>query len=287
MKRHLAFALTAAVVALPCHALAWGNEGHEVVALIARSYLAPAVLARVDQLLAEDGDTLTGRDMASRATWADRWREANRASAPWHYTDLELSRPDLEAACARRSCAAEKVDQFARELASPRTSEAERIFALKMVLHLVGDLHQPLHSATAYAGGRNDAGGNCERVVVPGFLGVSRPMSLHAYWDDATVEALGRDPSSVAAKLRRQISPAQVRAWSQGSPAAWTMEAYGLADQVAYRFGGPARCGGYTVPLSGDYQARAQQTAALQLQRAGVRLATILNRSIGTGLSER
>ena len=288
MRRPIALhclAAAAAAAVLPCPAFAWGNEGHEVVALIARSYLAPPVLARVDQLLAEDNDSLTGHDMASRATWADKWREQDRASAPWHFTDLELGRPDLEAACSERSCAAEKVEQFSRELAGRHTSEAERIFALKMVLHLIGDIHQPLHSSTAFSDGRNDAGGNCERVVVPSFFSVGRPMSLHAYWDDAVVQALGRDPRTVASRLRSQITPAEVRVWSQGDTRAWTMEAYAVAAKVAYRFGGPPQCGGYTVPLSSDYQARTHQAGALQLERAGVRLATVLNSSISASLA--
>jgi len=286
MRTRLTLALSAAIVAAPLPALAWGNEGHEVVALIARSYLAPSVLARVDQLLAEDGDTLTAQDMASRATWADKWRAADRSTAPWHYTDLQLGRPDLAEACgSRRSCAPDKVTEFASELASRRTPEAERIFALKMVLHLVGDMHQPLHSATAAAGGRDDAGGNCERVSVFGLFGPRRTMSLHAYWDDATVEALGSNPKSIASNLREQITAAEVLTWSKGTPASWTMESYGLAEQVAYRFGGPVRCASTIAPLDAAYQQRAVQTASLQLRRAGVRLATVLNRSIGGTLT--
>lgn len=287
MKRLGALAAAIATTTLPAPALAWGDEGHEVVALIARTYLAPPVLQRVDQLLAEDADPLTAPDMASRATWADKYREDHRSSAPWHYANLELGRPDIEEACGRRSCAPQKVDQFAAELASPRTPEAEKIFALKMVLHLVGDLHQPLHAAEAGSGREGDAGGNCERVMVRGFFGAGQSMSLHAFWDRTAVERLGRDPRSVATRLRRQITARQVLTWSQGSPYDWTMEAHDLAESVAYRFGGPPRCGGYTVPLSAEYQARAQNAAAVQLQKAGVRLATVLNRSLGKSSVKR
>lgn len=69
------------LLAWPASALAWGNEGHEVIALIARGYLTPAK-AKVDALLAADHDTLTAPDMASRATWADAWRGAGHKKRP-------------------------------------------------------------------------------------------------------------------------------------------------------------------------------------------------------------
>jgi hypothetical protein len=57
-------------------AAAWGDEGHEVVALVAQTYLTPAVRKKVDALLAADSDPLTAHTMASEATWADKLREA-------------------------------------------------------------------------------------------------------------------------------------------------------------------------------------------------------------------
>ena len=65
-----------ACLAAPSAAFAWGYEGHEIIADIARGYLTPAARAKVDALLAMDaGNTLTAHDMAEEATWADRWRE--------------------------------------------------------------------------------------------------------------------------------------------------------------------------------------------------------------------
>jgi len=262
-------------------ALAWGDEGHEVIALIARSYLAPVTLMRVDEILSADREGSGASGMAAAATWADRWRSMDRSTAGWHYTDLQLDDPDMAQACdTARSCAVAKVGQFAQTLADAAAAPAERLFALKMVLHLVGDLHQPLHAATARVGGRLDAGGNCETVSLAGASGAPRVLSLHAYWDDVTVSSLGADPVDLARRLRAGISRAQIQTWSTGGPADWTWQSHQIAERLAYRYGETPRCGGPPAALSAAYQTAASATTAEQLQRAGVRLAVLLNENL-------
>jgi hypothetical protein len=275
-----------AFAAVGGQAKAWGNEGHEVVALIARDHLAPPVRQRVEQLLAEDRDALTAPDLASRATWADAWRRDHPETAAWHYVNLELDHPDLRQACrSRRSCVVNKIDDFASELANPAAPEARKIFALKMVLHLVGDLHQPLHAADAH-----DRGGNCERVsfTPAGGFGLRvwpvEETSLHAYWDSAGVAALGRSPQEIAAGLERRITRRDIEAWSSGAPADWALETFAVGRDVAYRYGGPLACGSYAAtPLTRAYQDQAKQVTSEQLSRAGIRLAVLLNRTLSRG----
>ena len=86
-------ALLAVATPLPRPARAWGDEGHEIISLIAEHYLEPAVLAKVSTLLAADTDTLTDHDIASEATWADKYRDSHRdttkiryqATRQWHF----------------------------------------------------------------------------------------------------------------------------------------------------------------------------------------------------------
>ena len=159
--RIVSTSLSLAVMLAPSPASAWGYEGHEIVATIARAELTPSVRAKVDAILATDPDTLTKPDMASRATWADAWRSAgHRETAQWHFVDTELGSPDLKAACfgypaasdpasagPATDCAVDKIREFTAELASPTTAPAERLLALKYLLHFVGDAHQPLHAS--------------------------------------------------------------------------------------------------------------------------------------------
>ncbi len=267
----------------PAPAYAWGNEGHEAIARIARSYLTPAARAWVDAILASDSDTLTTSDMAARATWADVWRGSHRFTASWHFADIELEGGSLDAACfgfpprqglasegPAQDCVVAKIEQFTRELRDPATSDAERRLALKFVLHFVGDVHQPMHAAD-----HQDRGGNCVRVA----LGGTRTVNLHSYWDTVVIAEIAPDAQTLAATLRGRITPAQVATWSTGVPRGWARESFALAKSAAYTLGSPAGCDRDTapVPLPNGYDARARDVAAIQIEKAGVRLAQLLN----------
>ena len=277
--------------AAPSVASAWGYEGHEILADIARGYLTPAARAKVDAMLAADADNgLTTHDMAEESTWADRWRSAGHSeTAPWHFTDEELDRPDLAAACfgfpadgplasqgPAQDCLVHKVEEFSKELGNPATPAPERLAALKYLLHFVGDLHQPLHAAD-----NHDRGGNCVLLS----LGGSRSVNLHSYWDTTVVQALGNDPSAVAASLVDQITPAQKAAWERGDARAWQADSYAVAKASVYTLGSKPGCDRDEAPISppAGYAIAARAAAAVQLQKAGVRLALVLNRALANG----
>ena len=286
-------AVTAASIALllaPSPAFAWGYEGHEIIATIARADLTPAVRAKVDAILAGDPDTLTKPDMVSRATWADAWRSAgHRETAQWHFIDTELDDPNLKSACfgsptaadpasagTASDCVVDEIREFTAELSSPASAPAERLLALKYLLHFVGDVHQPLHASD-----NHDRGGNCVLIS----MGGSRSANLHAYWDTGVVEAaVGRNVDAAAMSLRLSITAAQRRQWQQGDAAAWAMESFQVARTVTYRIGSPAGCSSDVAPITfpAGYEAAAKSAARVQLQQAGVRLAMVLNTALAT-----
>jgi hypothetical protein len=281
-------------VASQQHAMAWGDDGHKTVALIAEQFLTPTAKRQVDALLAGDTDTLTRHDIASAATWADRFREENHrrdnydATRRWHYVDLEIEDPDMTKACYGRAplpeglpaslgdknaCVVDKIRQFEAELAAVATDAEERFFALKFLLHLVGDVHQPLHAAD-----HGDAGGNGVKVTVEGFEHKSRD-NLHGVWDTRFVDALGRPPAALAKTLAAQITPEQAAEWRQGTADDWAMEAFNIAFTDVY--GDPPLPKDVPQVLDAAYAERAMRDVALQLSRAGVRLAAVLNRAFG------
>ncbi len=286
----IAVAASAGIVLAGGPALAWGDLGHEVVAMIAYHHLTPAARKEVDRLLASDSDNLTGRDIASRATWADKYRNSHRETAAWHFVDLEIDKPDLAAACSgfpaspphaasqgpAQDCVLDKIGEFAAELRDPATPVPERLLALKFVLHFVGDLHQPLHAAD-----HNDKGGNCTALSPSPDGDVT---NLHAFWDVTTVKALGHSPGDIANALDAKITPVQVKAWSAGDPGAWALEAFAIAKRDAYNLPTRPTCAeAGAVALSPSYQATAEADAAQQLSIAGVRLAYVLNEALGGG----
>jgi len=271
----------------------WGDEGHEIVGIVADHYLDPAVREKVQALLAMDGSGLTAdTGIASESTWADRYRDSDRASSrtrylqtrEWHYADIELGATGLHPACpddsalpaevvasqgAPHDCIVDKINQFRAELSSARTPAPERLLALQFLLHFVGDLHQPLHAADD-----RDHGGNEVRVVLAG----SRAGNLHQYWDTLFVERLGMNSAAVAATLIDDITPAQRREWASGSPADWAMQSHALAQTIAYGALPPGHDGIHV--LGASYADAATAAVRLQLERAGVRLAAVLNAAL-------
>ena len=109
---------------------------------------------------ATDTDSLTAHDIASAATWADKFRDSNTNGArqktrQWHFVDIELIAPDLDQACFNHpalppgtvasngpadDCVVDKIEEFAAELANPATDLEEQVVALKFLLHFVGVL---------------------------------------------------------------------------------------------------------------------------------------------------
>ena len=287
MRSKLLAAALLAVAVLPGSALAWGRTGHAVVADIARGYLTPKAAAAVNALLAADTDALTTPDLGARASWADAWRKDHRQTTEWHFVDVELDHPDLAGACfgfpasatpasagPEKDCVVGRLNAFEKELADPKTDPAERLLAFKFVLHFVGDLHQPLHAAD-----NQDRGGNC----VPLSLGGTRTVNLHSYWDTVAVEAIESDPAKLAAKLAAEITPAQRKAWEKGDAKTWAMESFQVAKASVYTIGSKPGCASDTapIPLPAGYDQAAQAAVALQLKKAGVRLALELNRALG------
>lgn len=287
MKKMTAAAMAALTLA-PTPALAWGSEGHILVAAIARSRLSPETLAKVDAILAQDHDQSTPSDMMSRAVWADIYRRDHRETSEWHFADVEKDHPDFDAACfghpasgqpasagPEKACVIDRVADFARELGAADTPMPERILALKFVLHFVGDMHQPLHVAD-----NHDRGGNCILLS----MGGSRTVNLHSYWDTVVVGELGKDARAMLVRLTADITPDKAGAWSTGDFNSWARETNAVAISTAYSFHTQPRCEQSPSPLAlpAGYDEAAQAAAATQLERAGVRLAVVLEKALGS-----
>jgi S1/P1 Nuclease len=141
---------------------------------------------------------------------------------------------------------------------------------LQFLLHLIGDVHQPLHASDEH-----DQGGNQEQVQAEG----QSPGNLHRYWDVEFVRAQGSDPRALAARLIAQITPQEIRAWQTAGAADWARESYAVGASIG--FGQlPSPMAAHRYRLSREYVQSALDTVQLQLKRAGVRLACVLNRDL-------
>ena len=243
----------------PAHA--WGPEGHEIVARIAADNLTPSAHLRISQLLGGDAPAL----MVLDSNWADEVRADRPQTVPWHFVNIEIGSKgyDPRRDCARDNCVVRQIAReigLLRDLRAPRPARLE---ALRFLIHFVADLHQPLHAAD-----RHDKGGNAV-IVLQG----RRRSNLHRVWDQDVVEALGPDAMLVAGGIEDGLLPQDKQKLMAGTPVDWANESFQTGAREIYArlpSNGPLR-------LPRDYTSREGPVVRLQLLRAGLRLAAILN----------
>jgi hypothetical protein len=248
--------------------LGWGLEGHGVVAEIAEQFLEVATVRQVRDLLALENVTT----LANVSIWADQIRLQRPETAPWHFVDIPIHPPpgtlagyDPQRDCPQGNCVVAKIDQLAGILSDRNAAPRQRIEALKFLVHFVADIHQPLHCADDH-----DAGGNGVRVEFSG-----RPTTLHALWDtDILALTVKGDERRYALTLARSITQQQAALWRGGSQD-WANESYRIAVSVIYK-----RLPDADGILPMSYEADVLPIMNEQLQRAGVRLAAVLNAAL-------
>ena len=254
--------LAVGLMLTPQSANAWGTEGHEIVALIAGHELSAAARAQVAHLLG------SSEMMAHQANWADEIRDQRRDTGAWHYVDIPLGAPGYDARrdCPGRACVVAQIENDLAILSDRKLADSVRAEALRFLIHFVADVHQPLHAED-----NDDKGGNQVRVT----MGRER-ANLHRIWDANVVEVQGRDSGGVADAIWQAITPPQRRAWTSGTPAGWANEAHALARDQIY----PPLMGRRDVRLPHDYAWREAAIARMQLAKAGLRLAWLLNNTL-------
>jgi hypothetical protein len=243
-------------------ALAWAPEGHQVVAAIAARQLTRNARAQISALLGGDAATM----MVLDSSWADEIRQQRPETNSWHYVNIELGSGGYQAArdCPGGNCVVAQIERDAAILSDPRMSKAAKREALLFLIHFVADLHQPLHAAD-----RHDKGGNDTLVRLRG-----KRLSLHQVWDQDVVAVMGDDSERIAADIEARLSPAQKAELKTGTPLDWANESRAIAAREIYdRIPATGR-----IILPPDYARREIGATRLQLTRAGLRLAAMLNR---------
>lgn len=299
----------------------WDATGHRAMAAIAYDRLRPATRARVDALLRQHPDlaalgldldvrTAAGiREVFLRASvWPDRirndprfYRETNRDAAPtpllpgfptmarhegWHYLTRSFSTDGTPTIVLEEPNIATILPSLADALADGTVPASVRAYNLSWIIHVVGDLHQPLHgtSRSAATTPNGDAGGNYVWVQLRGYDRDS--INLHALWDGWVGRPSRTLPiDEVARGLAAALAPSEgdLRipdgAALAATVLAWANESATLARYVAYDL--PPRQGATPALLPDDYLRRGEQIARQRLALAGYRLAALLESRLG------
>lgn len=265
----------------PRAALAWGPEGHHIVAALAYERLTPKSRRAVDDLIAasvlQDTPSCPVRSIEDVSTWPDCVRRLPRFQylAVMHYEDAPICGTVPKASyCPAGQCVSDETRKAIAVLKDGRRSKAERLQALEEVVHFIGDMHQPLHTAD-----NRDRGGSDDEVEVG-----DHRTHLHHVWDtEVVVAAVGPSEAAAEAELRPLIST-NATAWSKGNVDQWLGEAHGIAVRYVYpKLSVPPPCGEHAQDqaITQVYLNGAAPIVRQQLAKAAVRLARVLNETLG------
>jgi hypothetical protein len=259
MKARL-FVIAAAIALMPSPALAWGKTGHRVVAALADAQLSGLARAQIGQILGP------GESLDEAANWPDEMRSAptpfwQKTATPWHYVTLNGILYDH---APSEGDALEALQRYTAILRDPAASRADKQLALRFIVHLVGDLHQPLH-----VGKCCDRGGN--EVKVKWF---GRDLNLHSVWDSALVDDEQLSFTELTAKLHRHTSREDVIGWWDINPRDWISESAQIRETVYPK---PPSDPKKVPELSYSYVFEFAPVMERRLSQAGVRLAAYLN----------
>ncbi len=269
------------LVLLPTTVLAWGDVGHHAICQIAYEHLDTAAQAEVDRLIALDPDYEEFATSCSFADSPERIREFEHyVNFPRNATAVALPGCPLAEVCVLTAIPADEAI-----FANPDSSDQERLRALKLLGHWVGNIHQPLHNAFA-----DDAGGNY--IANVGECGAN----LHATWDSCIIEKLiSTDYQTVAILLASEITPEMRQDWMHDEPVEWSNESFRIAIDPATRYcvskEGACWYADDNFMLSPDetrrtmtinraYLKRHEKTVKQRIQQAGIRLATTINKAV-------
>ncbi|MBU3076860.1 S1/P1 nuclease [Sphingomonas quercus] len=285
--RRLAAALVAALVAvMPAPALAWWEYGHEMVAAVAMRSVTPRTRAAIRDLLRHQGlmrtPTCPARTLEEASVWADCIKPlGDRFSYiySWHYENVDVCKPfDLTTPCADGNCVSSQIERAARMLHDPRLPLRDRVEALLLLTHFMGDISQPMH-----AGDRGDRGGN-DLAADYGLIGGR--TNLHSIWDGLLPERALSTPPAAPDGLLAGLGAEERARLQAGSVEDWARDGWQVAHDLAYA---PLLSGDACalVPQGMRPRLSQEQIAALvpavrrQVEKGGLRLARLLDEALG------
>jgi hypothetical protein len=289
------------VLGFPMFGFSWGREGHRIVAKIAAKNLSTEARQKVAAIL-RTNEAGVEAAMADAATWPDEISKPATKTGNWHFVDVPVTAPfSIGTLCAAHDCVIDRIQEMSDRLrtnqtgfklaAPPNPPRPMTSQELAFLIHLVGDVHQPLHSAND-----GDRGGNCDNLTIPlTHSDGSQPTTeLHAAWDVdevlAVMKVLGTEDATANTLFQKFKNGAQA---PQVTITDWAHEAYDLAKKDIYMKlnisnhtapAGQCAVGIAKVNVNQQYLDGNVADVEQQLMRAGIRLSNILNQiCLGTG----
>ena len=259
MKKLALFMLSLAMLCNVQALFGWGATGHDVVAAIAEKHLT-------DKTKAELGKILDGRSIIYYSSWMDGlqnspyWKYGYNQTKTWHYANVDEGYTYQTMTKNEKGDVVTGLTMMTDELMNNYANLTDSVKAdyVKMIVHMVGDMHCPMH-----AGRLSDLGGNRTKVRWFG-----KNTNLHSVWDSKIVESAHSWSYTEWQRQIDRLNRKQSRAIVQGTPNDWIEECVAIADDVYRNSTG--------TNLSYDYVAQYASVVEQQLLKGGLRLAALI-----------
>ena len=255
VAKFIRYSMAVLTLSASADVFAWGQNGHRVTGAIAEQYLSAKAKAEVQNLLPNE-------DLAEASTYADEMRSNpnefwQKEAGAYHYVTVAKGQSYGDIGAPQQGDAVTALAKFSATLKDPKASLADKQIALRFIVHIIGDLHQPLH-----CGNGNDRGGNDIKLSF-----MRKDTNLHRVWDSEMIDSRELSYSEWAQRLAPKISKVQAKAWSVYDPQIWISESIKIRDSIYPD----------NNELSWDYLYNNIPIAAQRMQMAGVRIAAYLN----------
>ncbi|MBC7427718.1 MAG: S1/P1 nuclease [Bacteriovorax sp.] len=234
-------------------AFSWGKEGHRIVGEIADRNISNDAKKGIAELLGDES-------LSRVANYADEIRSEKKYdyAGPWHYVSIPNGKTYFDQKRNKEGDIIEALFRFEETLRDSKASKDDKIFALKFMVHDMGDLHQPLHVGIA-----EDRGGNSLRKKW-----FKEESNLHAIWDEKLIDFEQLSYTEYSSYLNH-FTKDETKDFTKGTFIDWAKESQDLRG-VVYDTGDSEN-------LGYEYHHKVKPTYELRLRQAGLRLATILN----------
>lgn len=250
---HLVFAL----LLLSHQGFSWGQTGHRITGEIAEKYLTRKARKNIKKIIGN-------QSLAIASTWMDEIKSdpLYNHTHDWHWVTIPDGQTYEESQKNPNGDVIEAIERLGRVLKDKNQTDSARRDALKMLVHLVGDIHQPLH-----VGRGDDRGGNDIRVRWFG-----QNSNLHRVWDSDMIESYQLSYTEYTDAIYRKYHKI-ARQWISTDPRIWAYESMKPREEI-YTFD-------RDLPLGFQYHYRMRDLCEQRLMQAGVRLAALLNELLG------
>ncbi|PHS13798.1 MAG: S1/P1 Nuclease [Kangiella sp.] len=235
--------------------LALGQTGHRVTGELAERHINDHTKKALKAILGYE-------TLAEASTWADEMRTDpaefwQKTASPYHYVTVPKGKTYSEVGAPKQGDAVFALNKFSKIVKNKSSTKEEKSLALKFIVHIIGDLHQPLH-----AGNGEDHGGNWVKLKF-----YRKDTNLHRIWDTNLIERRHLSFTEWTNWLDKEISPSDIKKWETNNPLVWIKESVKIRDVVYPK----------EESIGYAYQYKNMPVIKMRLKQAGIRIAYYLD----------